>query len=181
MTVPVCSRVLLVGFMGSGKSTVGAAVARQLGWRHADLDDEVEKAAGASVREIFSARGEKAFRELEARAADKLLTAARVVVSTGGGWAAAPGRLAEVPAGTVSIWLDVSADEALRRAGKEPGRRPLLDVERPLETARQLVEVRRLAYAAADRRVDTDASSVDDVTARVLAILAELGLESSTE
>lgn len=167
--------------MGSGKSTVGAAVARRLGWRHADLDAEVEKAAGASVREIFSTRGEESFRELEARVAADLLSAARVVVSTGGGWAAVPGRLADVPPGTVSIWLDVSADEAVRRVETEPGRRPLLDVERPLETARELVELRRPAYTAADLRVDTDASSVDDVTARVLGILAELGLESSTE
>ena len=91
--------LLLVGFMGSGKSTVGAAVARRLGWRHADLDAEVEKAAGASVREIFSTRGEESFRELEARVAADLLSAARVVVSTGGGWAAVPGRLADVPPG----------------------------------------------------------------------------------
>jgi shikimate kinase len=167
--------------MGAGKSAVGLAVARRLGWRHADVDDEVEKVEGTSVREIFSSRGEEGFRGLEARVADELLAAPRVVISTGGGWAAVPERLAGVPPGTVSIWLDVSPEEALRRVQREPGRRPLLDVEHPLETARALMARRRSAYAAADRRVDTDASSVDDVTARVLAILAELGLESSTE
>ncbi len=181
MTPASGARVLLVGFMGAAKSTVGAALARRLGWRFADVDAEVELRAGASVAEIFAEQGEEAFREMEARAAADLLSADGVVVAAGGGWAATPGRLGSVPAGTLSIWLDVSAEEALRRAGSPPGRRPLLEVERPLETARALVETRRSAYAAANGRVDTEGSSVDDVTARVLGILAELGLESSPE
>ena len=133
------------------------------------------------MREIFASLGEGAFRELEAGVAAELLSAPRTVVAAGGGWAAVAGRLDEVPAGTFSIWLDVSPYEAVRRASGQPGRRPLLEVEHPLETARTLLEERRSAYAAADVRVDTEGSSVDDVTARVLRILAELGLESSTE
>lgn len=181
MTETKCARVLLVGFMGAGKSTVGAAVARRLGWRFVDVDAEVEKAEGASIPEIFSASGENAFREMEARVASRALSGSDVVVAAGGGWAAAPGRLSGVPLGTVSVWLEVSAEEAVRRAATQPGRRPLLDVGQPLERARTLLEVRRSAYAAADWTVDTDGLSVDDVTARVLGILAELGLESSPE
>lgn len=172
MTPPALERVLLVGFMGSGKTSVGRRLGERLGWRFVDFDEAIEAEAGERVAEIFARRGEPWFRGLEARVAVRLLAERRVVLGSGGGWAAAPGRLAGVPAGTATFWLRVSPEEAVRRAGSRPRTRPLLDRPDPLETARTLLEERAPRYAEARWTVDTDRSSVEDVTAGILEILA---------
>jgi shikimate kinase len=170
VTQPPLDRVLLIGFMGSGKTSVGRRVAKALGWRFIDFDDAVEAEAGASVGEIFAERGERAFRELEEKVARQLLGQHRVVLASGGGWAAAPGRVGGVPAGTATVWLRVSPEEAVRRAGAG-GTRPLLVRPDAREEAARLVAQRHPYYAEARWTVDTERSSVEDVTARVLAIL----------
>ena len=164
-------RVLLVGFMGSGKSSVGRAVARALGWRFVDFDDAVTAEEGRSVAEIFSELGEQHFRAAELRVGRRLLAEDHMVLASGGGWAAAPGRLDEVPDGTETIWLRVSAAEAVRRVSSEPGRRPLLAAENADEKAVRLLAEREPRYARAASVVDTDGRSVEDVTAGVLELL----------
>lgn len=167
--------------MGAGKTSVGRALATRLGWRFVDVDAAVERQAGLGIPEIFRLRGEARFRELEALAASSLLTESGVVIATGGGWAARPGRLDELPSGTVSVWLDVSPEEAVRRAEGQPGGRPLLEVGDPLATARALLEKRAKHYRRATVRVDTDGRSVDDVTSRILENLGLHGLETDSE
>ena len=173
MTPQALERVLLVGFMGSGKTSVGRRLAQRLGWRFLDFDDEIEAETGEEVRDIFARRGEPSFRAVEARVAERLLAERAVVLGSGGGWAAAaPGRLAGVPAGTATFWLRVSPEEAVRRAGSQPGTRPLLDRPDALAAARGLLEERAPRYGEAHWTVDTDHSSVEDVTAGILEILA---------
>src|SRR5688572_10409385 len=92
-------RVVLVGFMGSGKTTVGRQLATRLGWTFVDLDDEVEARAGMSVDELFRTRGEPAFRLLESEAGAAVLARKAIVLAPGGGWALASGRMEELPAG----------------------------------------------------------------------------------
>jgi shikimate kinase len=164
-------RVLLVGFMGSGKSSVGRRVARSLGWHFRDFDEAVEEADGRSVPVIFAESGEDFFRAAEARVAEGLLARDGVVLASGGGWAAVPGRLSTLPPGTCSVWLKVSAELAVERAGRRPGRRPLLAVEDPLSVARALLDARSPLYALCDFEVDTEGLSVDDVSSRVLKLL----------
>jgi shikimate kinase len=164
-------RILLVGFMGAGKSSVGRRLARALGWRFVDFDTEVTAVAGMSIPEIFETAGEAAFRELEAGVGQRLLERDRVVLASGGGWGTVPGRLDEVPAGTETFWLRVSAEEAVRRASARPGTRPLLAGEDPLGRARRLLAEREPRYARADGVVDTDHRSVEDVTSEILGIL----------
>lgn len=171
MTVSRLQRVLLVGFMGSGKSSVGRKLAERMGWRFVDFDDAIQRAAGMSVAEIFEREGEPHFRSLEARVARDLLAERQVVLGSGGGWAAAPGRLEAVPEGTATFWLQVSAQEAVRRASRSPGERPLLDRPDALEAASHLLAERQSLYAAADWAVDTERSSVEDVTSGILDIL----------
>lgn len=175
------TRVVLVGFMGAGKTSVGRTLAERLGWRFVDVDDAIEDEACSTVPEIFERLGEARFREMEERAAAAALRNEEVVVASGGGWAVRPGRLAELPPGTISIWLDVDAEEAVRRASGEPGARPLLEGNDPLRAARELLGRRREHYAAATWRVDTAGRSVDDVTARILKLLATHGMEANAE
>jgi len=173
VTRPALDRVLLIGFMGSGKTSVGRRVAKALGWRFVDFDDAIQAEAGATVTEIFASRGEPEFRALEARVAERLLGDRRVVLASGGGWAAAaPGRVRAVPPGTATVWLRVSPEEAVQRAGRS-GTRPLLARPDALEEAGRLIAQRHPYYEEARWTVDTERSSVEDVAARVLAILAQ--------
>lgn len=172
MTGPPLRRVLLVGFMGAGKTSVGRRVADVLGWRFVDFDDAVEARAGKSVADIFAEDGEDRFRLLEERVARDLLGQERVVLGSGGGWSAKAGRLEALPAGTATVWLRVSAKEALERTAGQPGRRPLLAEPEPLGRAEALLAERAPYYAGAGWTVDTERSTVEDVSARVLEILA---------
>jgi shikimate kinase len=166
-------RVLLVGFMGAGKSSSGRALATAVGWRFVDFDDEVEAAAGATVPEIFERDGEAQFRALEVEVADRLLGEERVILGSGGGWAAAPGRLVDVPPGTATFWLKVSPETAVRRASAEARRRPLLTGPDPVARASELLAERAPQYAVARWAVDTEGRTVEDVAAQILDILTE--------
>jgi shikimate kinase len=180
VTPPALDRVLLIGFMGSGKTSVGRKVADALGWRFVDFDDAIEGEAGARVAEIFASLGEPAFRSLEERVGAKLLEDRRVVLATGGGWAAAPGRVRSVPPGTATFWLQVSPEEAIRRTRATQGTRPLLARPDALQEASRLLEWRNPFYMEARWTVDTERSSVEDVTARILGILAQAYPETRT-
>lgn len=171
MTSPTLERVLLVGFMGSGKTSVGRMVADRLGWRFLDFDDAIVEEAGAPIPDLFREHGEPHFRTLEAEVAERLLGERRVVLGSGGGWGAVPGRLAGLPAGTESFWLRVSAPTAVGRASGEPGARPLLDGGDPLRDASCLLAEREPFYRRARWAVDTEHSSVEDVSAQILEIL----------
>jgi shikimate kinase len=162
-------RVLLVGFMAAGKSTVGPILARDLGWRFVDLDECVEEEEGCSIAEVFRLRGEAHFREVEDRLTRGMLREDRVVLGSGGGWAAHPGRLRDLPDGTRSVWLRVSPEEAVRRSGDQPGERPLLRGPDPLQEAHDLLAAREVQYVDADLEVDTEGRTPEDVTAYIVA------------
>lgn len=166
-------RVVLVGFMGAGKSTVGRMLARRLGWRFHDLDERVEARAGRTVGELFAAEGEEAFRTLEGQVGAELLEEKGAVIATGGGWPVRDDRMGRLPDGTFSVWLQVSPEEAARRAAGKPGLRPLLDVPDPTETARRMLAERRPEYARADLHLRSDGASPDDVVRSIVNRLPE--------
>jgi shikimate kinase len=153
------TRVVLVGFMGSGKTTVGRLLAHRLGWSFVDLDDEVEAAAGSTVEELFRDRGEAAFRELEAAAGTAALAREHTVLAPGGGWSLAPGRLEALPAGSLSVWLKVSPETAVRRATTMGRVRPLLAGADPIDRARALIAEREPVYARAQLHLDAERST----------------------
>lgn len=166
-------RVVLWGFMASGKTVVGARAAALLGWRHLDVDREIERAEGCTIAELFAARGEAYFRAVEVAVSLPLLTREQVVISCGGGWVTNPGILDQVPPGSLTAWLRVSADTALRRVRKQRGGavRPLLAGPDPAEAVRRLLAQREPLYARADLIIDTDgrepAAAAREIAARV--------------
>lgn len=105
---PVYRRVVLLGFMGSGKTAIGRSLAARLRWRHLDLDSEIVRRKGVSIAEIFAAEGEAAFRALEVAVTPEVARLDRVVISPGGGWITNPGLLESLPTDTLTVWLKVS-------------------------------------------------------------------------
>ncbi len=164
--------MVLVGFMASGKTTVGRLVAERTGWRFVDLDREVERAAGRSVEEIFRSGGEEAFRELEARVTRETDLPERAVVATGGGWMARP-ELRDRWEGAVRVWLEVEPGDVMARLGDRVGSRPLLAGDSPARSARAILERRREDYARAEVRVDTTERSPEEVADEVLRRVAD--------
>lgn len=151
--------VVLIGFMGSGKSTVGELLAERLGWRFIDTDREIERLAGMSVEDIFRASGEPAFRETEERLVRDFLDHAATVVAPGGGWAATPGRIEALGPDTLSVWLRVDAATALSRLSGTREVRPLLQVADPLGRAEALLADREPHYALAGLHLDSASAS----------------------
>jgi shikimate kinase len=166
MTVP--GKIALVGFMGSGKSTVGPIVAGCLGWRFFDSDAEIEARARSPVSEIFRARGETYFRELERQAIGELLGAEERVIATGGGAFAQAACAEDLLARAFTVHLSCDFEEAFRRVAFQGGR-PL--VERGEAEARALYAERKDKYSRAHVTVDTTSRSPHDVAADILRLL----------
>jgi shikimate kinase len=160
--------------MASGKSAVGAELARRLGWTHVDLDREIEAFAGRRIADIFADEGEAAFRAMEAEATLRLAGRECIVLSPGGGWLTQPALLDALGPGTLAVWLRVSPEVAVRRAARAPGERPLLAGADPLSAVRRLLSAREGAYSRAGLHLDTDAravgSIVDDIERHVRSL-----------
>ncbi len=162
-TAESIQRVVLVGFMAAGKSTVGPRLARRLGWQFVDFDEVIEARTGLAISEIFRVQGETQFRAMEARLTDEFGCARDVVLAPGGGWITNPELLDRLCPGTLVVWLRVSAEEAVARALADEVHRPLLAGADPLEKARLLLHEREPLYYLADAVVDVDGRAVDDI------------------
>ena len=158
--------IVLVGLMGSGKSTIGRRLASRLGMRFADADDEIEKAAGMTISDIFARFGEDHFRDGERRVIARLLTGKPLVLATGGGAFMHDETRALIQASSLSIWLDADIATLVNRVSRR-GHRPLLKGRDPAEVLGDLAAVRNPVYAEAHLRVGS-ASSPHDHTVRAI-------------
>ena len=156
----------LVGFMGCGKSTVGRAVAAELGFEFVDTDALVEEIAGAPVSEIFANVGEEAFRELEREAIAGLETRTGLVIATGGGAVTVPENMASLKRHALVICLWAGA-EALHERTQHQTHRPLLQTENPLEVIRKMLAERERHYKQADVIINTEHRPQRTVVAQV--------------
>jgi shikimate kinase/3-dehydroquinate synthase len=163
--------LLINGFMASGKSTLGRLVAERAGQLFVDLDERVEQRAGLRISEIFAARGEAAFRQLEADALDEVLAGGRpVVVALGGGALLGRARrLRAIDAGVV-VTVEASIDEIVRRNARQPGQRPLLDAADARQRIESLLELRAPAYVECHARLDTTSEPLEVLAERVLDV-----------
>ena len=146
--------IVLVGMMGSGKSSIGRRLAARLALPFVDADAEIEKAANMTIAEIFANQGEAYFRAGEARVIARLLEGGPQVLATGGGAFMNPETRAAIRAKGVSIWLKAPPDVLIKRI-KRRSDRPLLANDDPLETLNRLIEERYPVYAEADVTVES--------------------------
>ena len=163
--------IVLIGFMGAGKTTVGRLLADRLGLPFLDSDEVVETSEGLSVRELFELRGEAGFRRIEAATIIELLNGPEVVLAVGGGALATPEVRAAL-VGNQVVLLDVAFEEALERVADDPGR-PML--HQPGLSG--LYDRRQDAYrAAAEVAVPVSGRSPREVVDDVLAALGGDGV-----
>src|SRR6202011_3997550 len=160
--------IYLVGFMASGKTTIGRMLADQLGWAFADMDADIERAQGRSISEIFDTDGEETFRKIEQAAIRKRIGEVErgkpMVLALGGGAYAQEGNHSLLEDNGVTIWLDCPFSKVCARV-KTTTHRPLA---RDAKKFKQLYEDRRDAYRKADHSIQID---TDDPAAIVAAIL----------
>jgi shikimate kinase len=161
----------LVGFMCSGKTTVGRAVADELGWPFLDLDQEIEKEQGQAIADIFSKRGESTFREIEAgllrRCVSSIEAGNPCVLALGGGAFAQPENWDTVENNGVTVWLDCPIEIIEQRLGSEDRTRPL-SMDRG--SMQKLYEARKALYARADYRVDAGCEGPGHVVQQILRL-----------
>lgn len=157
----------LVGFMGTGKTTIGRAVAQRLGFALLDSDQEIEREQGRAIADIFASDGEAAFRKMERAYIEGGHQATRAVVSCGGGLVVQPGMLAALQERGVVICLHASIETILARTARHR-HRPLLNVEDPDAQVRALYAVREPVYKRAGTVILTDARPLNDIVAHVI-------------
>ena len=170
LKLKITPAIYLVGFMGCGKSSVGRALAEELGWSFVDLDEDIEKYACAPIEHIFDTQGEADFRALESDALKKRVQVARSgrpqVISLGGGAFTNEENIELVLNHGVTVWLDTPLEVIERRIAEEKHRPLARDPVR----MKSLFEQRRTAYALADYRIETGEEDPAAIVSRILAL-----------
>ncbi|UJF35235.1 shikimate kinase [Paenibacillus hexagrammi] len=158
--------IVLVGFMGTGKSTIGKKLADQLGWNFQDSDAFVEQQQQTSIADMFREQGEAFFRKLESQALENLLAGEGQVVATGGGAVLAEANRTCMLSNGLVVALTATAEIIIQRVQSDQSR-PLLqgNLEERVHT---LMEQRRHAYDFAHLTIDTSALSTDEIAAKII-------------
>lgn len=166
--------LVLIGYMGTGKSTIGRRCAHALGYTFRDTDRIVEIDAGMSVADVFATRGEEGFRRLEAMAIRRVASFRRTVVATGGGAVLRPSNVRELQRRGVIVLLDVAPSEIVARVSRS-SKRPLLEgAEDRTTRVMEMLDARKDAYeSAADVVVSTTGLSVAEASDLVLLAFRE--------
>jgi shikimate kinase len=168
--------VVLVGMMGSGKSSIGRKLGQRLGIPFIDADTEIEAAAGMTIPDIFASHGEAYFRAGEARVIARLLDSGPQVLATGGGAFMNPETRALIRAKGVSIWLNAEFDVLMRRLRRRADR-PLLQTADPGATLTGLMDERYPVYAGAELTVLSRDVPHETITAEIIdALTRHLGV-----
>jgi shikimate kinase len=168
--------VVLIGLMGAGKTSIGRLLAERLALPFIDADAEIERAAGATIEEIFVRDGEAAFRSGERRVIHRLLAGPPAVIATGGGAFMDDSTRAAVRERGISVWLKADLDTLVKRTARRGGR-PLLNQGDPREILARLMAQRYPVYGEAEVTVETGEEPAETVTEAVIAALeAHLGM-----
>jgi shikimate kinase len=163
--------VVLIGMMGSGKSSIGRRVALRFGIPFVDADAEIEKAAQMTILDIFDTRGEAEFRAGEARVIARLLEGGPQVLATGGGAFMNPDTRALIGVKGIAVWLKAEFDVLMKRIRRRHDR-PLLKTEDPGETLRKLMAERDPIYGLADITVQSREVPHEKIVDDIVSALA---------
>jgi shikimate kinase len=159
--------IYLLGFMGAGKSSVGAKLAEVLNWPFIDLDTTIEAGRGLTIRQIFEQAGEPFFRAIERAALAEVIKTEPGVLALGGGTFAQPSNVELIAArGGLTIWLECSAEELYRRC-QTITNRPLF---RDRASFDQLLQQRLAYYQLAEYRISTEGHSAEQVAEQILGL-----------
>jgi len=171
--------IVIVGMMGSGKSSIGRRLAARLALPFLDSDSEIETAAGMSVEQIFTHFGETEFRKGERRVIARLLDRPIHVLATGGGAFVDPETRALIHSKALSVWLRADIETLLERTSRRNDR-PLLKQDNPRTVMEKLLIEREPVYAEADVTVESDHRPSDETVDRVLKALGEFSQLNKT-
>jgi len=159
--------IALIGFMGTGKSSVGRLVAEQLHFDYLDTDEMIQSATGKTIAEIFSANGEPAFRVMEEKVVEELAAKRHTVISAGGGLPIAAKNMASLKSHALVVCLWASPAKIWERV-KSQSHRPLLHNADPQKKIRELLAAREPFYKQADVLLNTEVRSLREVAQQVI-------------
>ncbi|MGE5455183.1 MAG: shikimate kinase [Methylocystaceae bacterium] len=161
--------IVLIGFMGAGKTSVGRTIAQKLGWSFIDTDQEIERLTSLPVHEIFRRYGEVRFRSEERLLASKLLVRKHMVVATGGGMVQHSDNVELLKQNGTMVWLHVTPEMVLRRVGRRTVDRPLLRGKLNVEDITELLKAREAIYTqVADIVVENENRSLDELAREII-------------
>lgn len=167
--------VVLIGNRGSGKTSVGRALATRLGWTPVDTDALIQQQTGRTIADIFATEGEPRFRALESAAIAGVVRGAQQVISVGGGAVVSESNRGHLRSAGVCVWLTAPPEELLRRMRQDPNdpvNRPALTQREALDEVRHLLGVRTALYAElAQLVVDTTGQSLEDIVDEIVTFL----------
>jgi shikimate kinase len=163
--------IVLIGFMGTGKSTVGSRLAQRLKRKFVDMDREIERVVGMTVSDIFKRYGEIRFRSEEKLMVQKLARESGLVIAAGGGVVLDQGNIDTLSRNGIIIWLEATPNEIFERVNRKKGTRPLLKKDLKLEDIEEMLKARESLYARADYRVSTSGKSPEEVTNEIIEVL----------
>lgn len=160
------STIVLVGLMGAGKSAIGRRLAKHLSLKFIDSDEEIEKAAGISIGDIFEIYGEDEFRAVERRVILRIIGQNQCVLATGGGAFMDDEIRDAIKANAVSVWLNAELDTLLERTSRRD-HRPLLNTGEPAEILQKLIDIRYPVYATADITIKSGEHTLDKMVLKI--------------
>ena len=169
-------RIVLLGFMCSGKSSVGEALARRLEWSFLDFDVEIERREGKSVHSVIETEGEDAFRSMEAALTREIADERFLVVAPGGAWITQPDLLEAIRPGTFSAWLRVSPGETARRLKEDPIDRPFKDLPDPTGPIAEMLADREPLYRRADAMFPADGRTIEETAFEIEQMVRTRGM-----
>jgi len=167
--------IVLTGFMGCGKTTVGKILAKKLNYQFVDTDHLIEERCGMTVQEIFAAKGEKSFRKMESDMAGQLGKQEGLIISTGGGLMLNPQNITALQQNGRIFCLVATPEEIFKRiSGDKIGKRPLLESDNPLERIIDLTRERHKVYRQFIQ-IDTSGKNIQQITEHLVRIFQSSG------
>ena len=164
--------IVLVGFMGTGKTVVGQELSKNLNMPMIDTDDVIEEDSGMIISDIFAQLGEPHFRDLESEAVRKVSRLDGYVISAGGGAVIRESNVQEFKKNGIVFCLSATPETIFKRVSYET-HRPLLQTENPMKRIRELLEQRAPYYARSDYTIETSKRSVSDIASEIAQIFAQ--------